>query len=215
MLSTRPRCTVLEEESMQRASARLTPTHDTARAMAGLASGLLLSAAALAPGAASAAEPVPTPTPCPHSLAAYASGRPLVAPDGDPITITNRTLEQHRTRGALTTAAGASEADPGDEEPPGSAATADPEVRRRWRRAYARQSKVIATLERERTSIAAELHQVRREGPGPRTFAREDALEAELEQLEADLRRERAALASIVREARQEGAVPGWFRGLS
>jgi len=186
-------------------------THTILRAAR--ATGLLLSLSLTALTSLPASASDPQPTPRPGSLAAYASGRPLVAPATGPITITNETLEQHGGCDAVSSSAHVDTSNEADQPPP-SPTPVNPKVRRRWQREYARQKKAIAKLESERASTAADLDQLRCERLTARTFAREDALEAELQQLNADLRRERAALASLVREARQEGAVPGWFRGL-
>jgi len=198
---------------MQHVSVPAAQAHTILRAAQATGLLLCLSLTVLTSLPASASEPQPTSTPRPGSLAAYASGRPLVAPATGPITITNETLEQHGGGDAVASGALVDTSNEAD-QPPSSPTPVDSRVRRRWQREYARQKKAIAKLESERASTAADLELMRRERMTARTFAREDALEAELQQINADLRRERAALASLVREARQEGAVPGWFRGL-
>jgi len=156
-----------------------------------------------------AENPTPTPTPQPGSLAAYASrltlNRSRAGDGADRLMITNDNLEVFAAGGAVTLGAG----------PTGDAAPAkqpDAAERAHWRKAYRKQSQVIAGVERRRTLIEVEIDHIEDGRFTAKNLARLDHAKAKARVLDEEIEQERGELARIVREARRHGAEPGWFR---
>ena len=165
----------------------------------------VLAAAALV----TAENPTPTPTPQPGSLAAYASrltlNRSRAGDGADRLMITNDNLEVFAAGGAVTLGAGPT----GDAAP---AKQSDAAERAHWRKAYRKQSQVIAVVERRRTLIEVEIDHIEDGRLTAKNLARLDHAKAKARVLDEEIEQERGELARIVREARRHGAEPGWFR---
>lgn len=181
----------------------------------------LLAVIALWPAPASTAQETPTATPVPprreQRLADYARRnrleRPAAEPDGDPLVITNDTVDRLADHGVLTSCTPRARASPAMPRP-----TPVPASRRaHWRRQVEAQRARIARTTDELARIDARIDSLEDAAfdggsKAYRLWAKVDEAKRQRQVVERRLDREQSELSAIVRAARREGAEPGWFR---
>jgi len=170
-----------------------------------------LAVVCLAAASSSWAEaPSPTPTPERSALSTYAGrislNRPPKTAAAETIVISSETVAELSRSGTLV--------DGGVVIYPSAASTArvTNTERSHWQKKVRNQRLVITELERRRARIEKEIDLINDGRLTPRTLARIERAEVDLDFVDQEIRAEYLELARIIREARQHGAEPGWFR---